>query len=374
MTIRNTWCSDCQETCRDHPSICTVCGSELEAPPSPPERQNRRTEENEPRVRAVPENMLNEARTAGRDLRTMLFQLRNRISDTEQEANQLLEELQQYREEWERIPAEWMEPNPQQNSRPTSKEYLDSLPRINVTDKSAILRQGSLECKSLQRKFEVIPAEFGPNLFHLQDCRLIVPQENFTCASGVFDKRATRELDEVRTKRERSLVYLERGQGVTFCRKALLAQAAGAHAVVIGNNTAQPWPYVMKDSQDEATKEGLKIPVVMVNQADGKSLRQCPSGDGLWSLDLQSDSKDCVICTEEFKQGQELVRLPACGHHFHVDCALPWLTAHNTCPYCRRELPTDDPEYEAERRRTERTHAGGIERGSSQQQADEFYS
>ena len=155
---------------------------------------------------------------------------------------------------------------------------------------------------------------------------------------------------------------MERGDGVTFVQKALLAQAAGASAVVIGNNMAAPWPYIMKDSKKEAEAGGLEIPVVMVKLDDGKKIVQaCQKEDGSslkCSLTIQSLSKDCVVCCDTFQVSDTVLQMPSCGHVFHETCALTWLTKQNTCPFCRRELPTDDQEYENERRRTQRTHAG----------------
>ena len=59
--------------------------------------------------------------------------------------------------------------------------------------------------------------------------------------------------------------------------------------------------------------------------------------------------KDCQVCFEQFKDEDKFYKLP-CKHLFHVDCILPWLEKHNTCPSCRHELPTDNLEHENNRR------------------------
>lgn len=58
---------------------------------------------------------------------------------------------------------------------------------------------------------------------------------------------------------------------------------------------------------------------------------------------------DCSVCKDEFGVGEEATQMP-CEHIFHQDCLLPWLKQHNSCPVCRYELPTDDPDYEQRRR------------------------
>ena len=80
------------------------------------------------------------------------------------------------------------------------------------------------------------------------------------------------------------------------------------------------------------------LPVVNVQSEDGEA------------------EKDCPICTETFEHMEPATKLP-CGHYFHRDCVVPWLKMHSTCPSCRHELPTDDFEYEAQKRHRQRQTA-----------------
>ena len=345
MTITR-WCPICSEDCTDHATICTVCGTPLQSSAS---------------VRAVPPQLERDLHNANQQLTSLLASLRTQVRDLREATEQTGDVLATLRDlsaaqaggEWQEAPAEAMDPQQSASrSRPTAKATLESLPRITVGESTSFLfHQANLVVGN--REFAAILGEFGPT-HQVDGGKLVVVPDTRTGKGGL--SAATHELIQANT----SVVYMERGDGITFVKKALMAQNAGASAIVIGNNTATPWPYVMKDSKKEASS--LTIPVVMVKQSDGNILvgmdgKEC-------RLEFHENKKECVVCRDNFETSQTVIQLPACGHIFHEKCALTWLMHHNACPYCRRELPTDNAEYEQERRRTQRTHAGSTSSSS----------
>ena len=77
----------------------------------------------------------------------------------------------------------------------------------------------------------------------------------------------------------------------------------------------------------------------------------------------------CSICLMEVTEGQNTILVP-CGHMFHEECIVKWLELHNSCPVCRFELPTDDPEYERERRERNEVRDRNINRNNNVRRMD----
>ena len=52
---------------------------------------------------------------------------------------------------------------------------------------------------------------------------------------------------------------------------------------------------------------------------------------------LDSEKKNCVICLEDFKNGDRATILP-CIHLFHTNCIKNWLKTQDCCPICKYKL------------------------------------
>lgn len=83
--------------------------------------------------------------------------------------------------------------------------------------------------------------------------------------------------------------------------------------------------------------------------ASARAIRQLPTIRVAPEDLIDPNNRECCVCLEENRLDDRVTRLP-CAHIFHSSCVVDWLVNHScTCPVCRYELPTDDPQYEAGR-------------------------
>lgn len=406
MTIpAATWCADCQEECSGHSRICITCGGPLTVRPEA-------STNNRPSVsfRAMPDItdflLAGQDDTAANTLHNgnLLADLRRQVQETTALTRNVVEQTNRRVDAlavgatpadiWQTIPAALLDPqnNHQSSStkRPTSKECLDKLPRETLTETSPSLYSVSIEiemrgCTNTILKFEGVTGKFGKlpsipkahgeNDFENSKIQVEGPLWIPKSRAERTGKEPFHSLPESSSSH---IVVLERGHGIPFVTKSYAAQQqANASAVIIMNDKSEPWPYCMNDSRSPTQKQQqpITIPVVMVSQASGQSLLQellcssnkdeeeeqfaaaatTPSSTSITvrlSIQYSADIASCVICTDPLALGQTIVTLTNyCGHTFHERCALQWLEQHNTCPYCRRTLPTENAEHEQERRR-----------------------
>ena len=64
-------------------------------------------------------------------------------------------------------------------------------------------------------------------------------------------------------------------------------------------------------------------------------LENCSTNDNIIEfIDCESLNNDiCIVCQEDIEIN--LVKIKKCGHIFHKECIVEWLTRNNSCPTCR---------------------------------------
>ncbi|KAJ5759577.1 hypothetical protein N7520_006733 [Penicillium odoratum] len=88
------------------------------------------------------------------------------------------------------------------------------------------------------------------------------------------------------------------------------------------------------------TDEG---PVIPAPGASSTAIQSLPRKRMDRQMLGSDESSECSICMEKVGLGSEVTVLP-CSHWFHFDCIEQWLAQTNTCPHCRRSIPTSDSE------------------------------
>lgn len=108
--------------------------------------------------------------------------------------------------------------------------------------------------------------------------------------------------------------------------------------------------------EDYVDATGYEALLQTLAESDGGGRRGAPPAAKSAVMDLptvevasEDDALVCAICKDTVNVGEMAKKLP-CGHRYHGDCIVSWLGSRNSCPVCRFELPTDDPEYEEERK------------------------
>lgn len=55
------------------------------------------------------------------------------------------------------------------------------------------------------------------------------------------------------------------------------------------------------------------------------------------------EGSDCSVCLSEFQENESLRLLPKCSHAFHLVCIDTWLKSNSSCPLCRCNIASTNP-------------------------------
>ncbi|KAL8948568.1 MAG: hypothetical protein Q9222_005254 [Ikaeria aurantiellina] len=67
--------------------------------------------------------------------------------------------------------------------------------------------------------------------------------------------------------------------------------------------------------------------------------RETAAGRNAKKRQYHGKQVECVVCLEEYVDGQSKVMSLPCGHEFHAECITPWLTTRRrTCPICKGDV------------------------------------
>jgi hypothetical protein len=87
------------------------------------------------------------------------------------------------------------------------------------------------------------------------------------------------------------------------------------------------------------TTSGIVNTMEVAKETNPSGLEKPVPGSTLWRRKYTGRQLECVVCLEEYVDGQSRVMSLPCGHEFHADCITPWLTTRRrTCPICKGDV------------------------------------
>ncbi|KAE8146328.1 hypothetical protein BDV25DRAFT_52421 [Aspergillus avenaceus] len=87
-----------------------------------------------------------------------------------------------------------------------------------------------------------------------------------------------------------------------------------------------------RHSSHEVAEARLDSSISKKKERSGSSL-------SVWRRKYTGRQVECVVCLEEYIDGQSKVMSLPCGHEFHAECITPWLTTRRrTCPICKGDV------------------------------------
>lgn len=105
----------------------------------------------------------------------------------------------------------------------------------------------------------------------------------------------------------------------------------------------------IRDAPGRSRPRSQTVSGAGIRKHDGMaSKEEAASGSDLWRRKYIGRQVECVVCLEEYVDGQSQVMSLPCGHEFHAECITPWLTTRRrTCPICKgdvvRSMSQQDP-------------------------------
>ncbi|KAL2226145.1 E3 ubiquitin-protein ligase RING1 [Sesamum indicum] len=127
--------------------------------------------------------------------------------------------------------------------------------------------------------------------------------------------------------------------------------------IILVNPFTQGMVVIERSGSNSSNGSSLGFEALFGDVFSGKS-GQPPASkasiDAMASVEIvgsENDDDPCVICLEEWEAGEKAKEMP-CKHRFHGECIEKWLRIHGSCPVCRYEMPVDEEDDDAKKRRS----------------------